>query len=558
MESDFLVIGSGLAGLTFALKAAQAGTVTVLTKDRLPESATAYAQGGIASVWSDDDSFEEHSQDTMTAGADLCHRDIVDLVVREGPERVRELIALGTHFSLRPGTEEPEYDLGREGGHSHRRILHATDATGREIMRALTEAVRRQPNIRILERHLTVDLLVDAKFDATLTTPSCWGAYALDLDAGTVRRCRARATLLATGGAGKVYLYTSNPDIATGDGIAMAYRAGVPIGNMEFIQFHPTCLYHPQAKSFLISEALRGEGAILRRPDGAAFMKRYHPDAELAPRDIVARAIDNEMKVHGYEHVYLDITHKGAEFVRQRFPSIYERCRAYGVDITAQPIPVVPAAHYCCGGAVTDAEGATNIRRLFAAGEVAMTGLHGANRLASNSLLEAVVFGHRAAVAACELVRGESGPVPRLPQWNPGDAVDSDESVVVTQNWDEIRRLMWNYVGIVRSNRRLARALTRISLLQDEIRDYYWNFLVTGDLIELRNIALVAELIIKSAITRKESRGLHYNIDYPRRDDSAWQHDTVLVPGAPFALDDQFAASLRRVGQGRGAAEEPR
>ncbi len=558
MESDFLVIGSGLAGLTFALKAAQVGSVTVLTKDRLPESATAYAQGGIASVWSDEDSFEEHSQDTMTAGADLCHRDIVDLVVHDGPERVRELIALGTHFSLRPGGEEPEYDLGREGGHSHRRILHATDATGREIMRALTEAVRRQANISVLERHLSVDLLVDAKFDAAISKPSCWGAYALDLEAGVVKRFRARATLLATGGAGKVYLYTSNPDIATGDGVAMAYRAGVPVGNMEFIQFHPTCLFHPQAKSFLISEALRGEGAILRRPDGEAFMKRYHSDAELAPRDVVARAIDNEMKVHGYEHVYLDITHKGADFVRQRFPYIYERCRSYGIDITAQPIPVVPAAHYCCGGAVTDADGATNIRRLFAAGEVAMTGLHGANRLASNSLLEAVVFGHRAAIAACELVRRERGAVPLLPQWNPGDAVDSDESVVVTQNWDEIRRLMWNYVGIVRSNRRLARALTRISLLQDEIREYYWNFLVTGDLIELRNIALVAELIIKSAITRKESRGLHYNIDYPRRDDQRWKHDTVLVPGTPFGLDDEFKTSLRRVGQGRGVAEELR
>jgi L-aspartate oxidase len=558
MESDFLVIGSGLAGLTFALKAAQMGTVTVLTKDRLPESATAYAQGGIASVWSDEDSFEEHSQDTMTAGADLCHRDVVDLVVHEGPERVRELIALGTNFSLRPGTEEPEYDLGREGGHSHRRILHATDATGREIMRALTEAVRRQSNITVLERHLGVDLLVDAKFDAAIATPSCWGAYAFDLDGGAVRRFRARATLLATGGAGKVYLYTSNPDIASGDGIAMAYRAGAPIGNMEFIQFHPTCLYHPQAKSFLISEALRGEGAVLRRPDGEAFMKRYHRDAELAPRDIVARAIDNEMKVHGYEHVYLDITHKGADFVRQRFPYIYERCRSYGIDITTQPIPVVPAAHYCCGGAVTDADGATNIRRLFAAGEVAMTGLHGANRLASNSLLEAVVFGHRAAVAACERVRGERGAVPQLPQWNPGDAVDSDESVVVAQNWDEIRRLMWNYVGIVRSNRRLARALTRISLLQDEIREYYWNFLVTGDLIELRNIALVAELIIKSAITRKESRGLHYNIDYPRRDDRNWKRDTVLVPGTPFRLDEDFRASLRRAGQGRVVAEELR
>lgn len=552
MDSDFLVIGSGLAGLAFALKAAQSGSVTVLTKDRLPESATAYAQGGIASVWSAEDSFEEHSQDTMVAGAGLCHADIVDLVVREGPERIRELIALGTNFSLRHGSEDQEYDLGREGGHSHRRILHATDATGREIMRALVAAVRQRSNIVVLERHLAVDLLVDAKFDASITSPSCWGAYVLDLDAGVVKSFQARATLLATGGAGKVYLYTSNPDIATGDGIAIAYRAGVPIANMEFIQFHPTCLYHPQAKSFLISEALRGEGALLRRPDGETFMKRYHPDAELAPRDVVARAIDNEMKVHGFEHVYLDITHRGAAFVRERFPSIYERCLGYGIDITTQPIPVVPAAHYCCGGAVTDANGATNINRLFAAGEVAMTGLHGANRLASNSLLEALVFGHRASVAARDLL-GRPQPVPALPPWNPGHAVDSDESVVVTQNWDEIRRLMWNYVGIVRSDRRLARALKRISLLQDEIRDYYWDFLVTGDLIELRNIALVAELIIKSAITRKESRGLHYNIDYPECDDTRWRHDTILEIGQPFEVDRDFDTAPRRSRSGPSA-----
>jgi L-aspartate oxidase len=553
MESDFLVIGSGLAGLSFALKAARLGSVTVLTKDRLPESATAYAQGGIASVWSAEDSFEEHSQDTMTAGAGLCHPDIVDLVVREGPERIRDLIALGTQFSLRPGTEDREYDLGREGGHSHRRILHASDETGREIMRVLVEHVRRQRNIVVRERHLAVDLLVDAKFDARITAPSCWGAYALDLDTGAVHRFRARATMLATGGAGKVYLYTSNPDVATGDGIAMAYRAGVPVGNMEFIQFHPTCLYHPEAKSFLISEALRGEGAILRRPDGAAFMKRYHPDAELAPRDIVARAIDNEMKVFGFEHVYLDITHRGPDFIRQRFPHIYERCLSYGIDITKEPAPVVPAAHYCCGGAVTDANGATGIRRLFAAGEVAMTGLHGANRLASNSLLEGLVFGHRASLAAGELVRHDHAPLPDLPRWNPGRAVDSDESVVVTQNWDEIRRTMWNYVGIVRSNRRLARALKRVSLLQEEIREYYWNFLITGDLIELRNIALVAELIVESAISRKESRGLHYNIDYPDRDDRNFLRDTILIPGKPFEPDAEFYASLHR----RTAAPAP-
>ncbi|MBI3782883.1 MAG: L-aspartate oxidase [Deltaproteobacteria bacterium] len=546
-SSDFLVIGSGLAGLSFALKAAAVGRVLVLTKDRLPESATEYAQGGIASVWSADDSFEEHSQDTMTAGASLCHQDIVDLVVREGPEHVRQLIALGTRFSTRGGKHADEYDLGQEGGHSRRRILHASDATGREIMRALIEAVRREPNIKVLEKHLAVDLLIDSKFDPAIKRPSCWGAYALDVTTGVVGRYQAKATLLATGGAGKVYLYTTNPDVASGDGIAMAWRAGVPVGNMEFIQFHPTCLYHPRAKSFLITEAMRGEGAILRRPDGEAFMKRYDARAELAPRDIVARAIDSEMKVHGFEHVYLDITQRDAEFVRQRFPVIYERCLEFGIDITRDQIPVVPAAHYCCGGVMTDADGATAIQRLYAAGEVTMTGLHGANRLASNSLLEGLVFGHRAAASAQLLVRGDRQRTPDLPDWNPGKAVNSDEMVVVTQNWDEIRRMMWNYVGIVRSNRRLARALKRITLLQEEIREYYWDFLVTGDLIELRNIALVAELIIRSAISRKESRGLHFNIDYPQRDDAKWLHDTVLPPGgersAEPAHGDRSASS---------------
>jgi L-aspartate oxidase len=544
MQTDFLVIGSGLAGLTFALRAARHGSVLILSKDRMPESATAYAQGGIASVWSEEDSFESHAEDTLVAGAGLCRRDTVELVVHEGPERIRELIALGTNFSLRDTSEDAEYDLGREGGHRHRRILHASDATGQEIMRALVVAVRAEPSIRVLERHIAIDLLTDAKLTPCSTTTSCWGAYALQLDTGSVVRITARATLLATGGAGKVYLYTSNPDVATGDGIAMAYRAGVPIANMEFVQFHPTCLYHPAAKSFLISEALRGEGAILRRPDGTPFMKAYHPDAELAPRDVVARAIDNEMKVSGFQHVFLDISHRPADFLRRRFPMIHRRCAGFGFDLTKEPLPVVPAAHYCCGGVMTTVDGATSIRRLYAAGEVTMTGLHGANRLASNSLLEALVFGHRAATHATALLSADPVAPPALPAWNPGSAVDSDESVVVTQNWDEIRRFMWNYVGIVRSNRRLARALQRITALQAEIQQYYWDFLVTGDLIELRNIALVAELIIISAIGRKESRGLHYTIDYPGRQPEAT--DTIVSRSERFFPDAQFLASLYR------------
>jgi len=544
MDADFLVIGSGLAGLTCALHAARHGSVLVLSKDRLPESNTNYAQGGIASVWAADDSFEAHVEDTLIAGAGLCHRDLVELVVRDGPDRIRELIALGTHFSRRETRDDPEYDLGQEGGHSHRRILHASDATGREIMRALVAAVRTDANIRVLERHLAVDLLTDAALAPNAQTVSCWGAYVLDRDSGRVGTLSARATLLATGGAGKVYLYTSNPDIATGDGIAMAYRAGVPISNLEFIQFHPTCLYHPAAKSFLISEALRGEGAVLRRPDGTPFMAAYHTRAELAPRDIVARAIDNEMKVHGFDCVYLDISAKPRDFLLSRFPMIHERCMQYGIDLTREPIPVVPAAHYCCGGAMTTHDGATNIRRLYAAGEVAMTGLHGANRLASNSLLEALVLGHRSAVHAVELLRTDPARPPAFADWNPGGATDSDESVVVTQNWDEIRRLMWNYVGIVRSNRRLARALHRINALQDEIQQYYWDFTVTGDLIELRNLAVVAELIIISAIKRKESRGLHYTIDYP--DLLPEPRDTIVTRGERFSPDAAFLASLNK------------
>lgn len=521
---DCLIIGSGIAGLSLALKAAARGTVTIVTKDRLPESNSAYAQGGIASVWSAEDSFAAHIQDTLTAGAGLCHPQVVEVVVKEGPERIRELIALGTNFSRRPGGEEAEYDLGLEGGHSYRRILHASDATGQEIIRALIAAVRQQPNITILEKHMGIDLLLGSGPAGR----ECWGAYVLDLTTNQVKTLTARVTALCSGGAGKVYLYTSNPDVATGDGLAMAYRAGVPLANLEFFQFHPTCLFHPHAKSFLVSEALRGEGAVLRRPDGTPFMAHYHPRAELAPRDVVARAIDNEMKTHGFTHVLLDISHRAPEFLRQRFPTIFRRCLEYGIDLTRDPIPVVPAAHYLCGGVVTDVHGATALRRLYAAGEVAMTGLHGANRLASNSLLEAVVFAHRVFVHMDAFLAADPHVPPTFPDWNPGQAVNSDEMVVVTHTWEEIRRLMWNYVGIVRSDRRLARARRRIALIQEEIREYYWNFLVTGDLLELRNLATVAELIIRCASLRRESRGLHYTLDYPQTDDQHWRRDTVV------------------------------
>jgi L-aspartate oxidase len=525
VQTEVLVIGSGIAGLTCALECVRYGPVALVTKDRLPESSSQYAQGGIASVWSPEDSFDSHIDDTLVAGAGLCHRDIVDTVVREGPDRVRELIALGTNFDVRGSGEQEdrEYDLGREGGHSHRRILHALDATGHEIIRALSEAVRAHPDITVYENHLAIDLLVEREHRA----PECWGAYVLDRTTRAVHRFAARATVLCTGGAGKVYLYTSNPDVATGDGLAMAYRAGATVANMEFFQFHPTCLYHPEAKSFLLTEALRGEGAILRRPDGEPFMKRYDPRAELAPRDVVARAIDSEMKVHGFESVLLDISHKPAAWTRDRFPTVYERCLAFGFDLTKGPVPAVPAAHYACGGVLTDVNARTSIPRLYAAGEVACTGLHGANRLASNSLLEGLVFGHRAAVDLLARLRADARQPPTLRPWDPGRATDSNELVVVAQNWDEIRRFMWNYVGIVRTDRRLERARQRIRLLQEEIRAYYWDFLLTSDLVELRNIATVAELIIACAMSRKESRGLHYTVDHPTTHPN-WAHDTVV------------------------------
>jgi L-aspartate oxidase len=526
---DFLVLGGGAAGLSFALHAADHGTVLVLTKRQRFEGSTHYAQGGVAAVLGADDDFDLHIQDTLVAGAGLCRREAVEVTVREGPDRIRWLQSLGIELDRETPEEGPDrLHLTREGGHSRRRVAHAKDTSGREVERTLLAAAEAK-GIRIVEDVVAIDLITSGKLG--LAGPNAaLGAYVLDRASGDISTIEAGVTVLATGGGGKVYLYTSNPDVATGDGVAMAYRAGAAIANMEFFQFHPTCLYHPQAKSFLISEALRGEGGILRNAAGEPFMVRYDPRKELAPRDIVARAIDAETKRRGDDCAFLDMSHLPKAFLIEHFPNIYATCKEFGIDMAVQPIPVVPAAHYMCGGVLTDLDGRTSIPRLYAAGETSCTGLHGANRLASNSLLEALVYGRRAALRAIEEKGGVPAASAAIPDWNVGHALDPEEGVVVAHNWDEVRRLMWNYVGIVRTEKRLERARARVRMLRAEIRDYYWQYKLRPDLIELRNLADMAMLIVECALRRKESRGLHYLLDHPKPDDK-WLKDTVVSRG---------------------------
>ncbi len=537
-QFDYLVIGSGIAGLSFALKAAQTGTVAVVTKKEKIETSTNHAQGGIASVVSSDDSFQLHIEDTLKSGDGLCHPDIVELVVKSGPERIRELVDFGVPFNV-TASDASRFDLGREGGHSRNRILHAQDMTGKAVEEVLMAAAEADPNISIFEHHVVLDLLIQHQ---SLRTGSimlhhqdiCRGAYVFDSATKEMHRFMAHAIMMCSGGAGKVYLYTSNPDVATGDGLAIAYRAGAKLANLEFVQFHPTCLYHPQAKNFLISEAVRGEGGRLINRSGRAFMGDYHPLKDLAFRDIVARAIDTEMKKSGDDCMFLDISHKPPEFLKNRFPGIYQKCLSFGIDITKDPIPVVPAAHYMCGGILTDANGLTSMEHLYAIGECACTGLHGANRLASNSLLEAMVIAHTASRHCAERMSAwrrqylPEIPGNAVPQRVYHDTVNS-EMVLITHNWDIIRRLMWNYVGIVRTDKRLALARNHIHQIRMEIREHMPNIPINSDLIELQNLALVAELIIRSAIHRKESRGLHYNLDHPQKDDRNWRKDTIVV-----------------------------
>jgi len=531
-STDFLVIGTGISGLSFALKAAKIGRVTIVTKKAKVDTATNLAQGGIAAVLSDEDSFDLHIQDTLRSGAGLCKEEVVRMVVENGPARVKELLDIGVHFMTK-AQDGAHLDLGKEGGHSARRIAHALDLTGREIENALLQKVAENSNIRLLENHIAVDLLIGSKAGVKPSAGSfddlCLGAYVLDRETGKIDNWRAKVTVLCSGGCGKVYLYTTNPDIATGDGIAMAYRAGATVGNLEFVQFHPTCLYHPKTKNFLISEAVRGEGGRLIDERGAHFMEKYDSRGDLATRDTVARAIDTEMKASGDDCVYLDISHKDPDFVRNRFPTIYQTCLSLGIDITSEPIPVVPAAHYMCGGVMTDIWGRTNIENLYALGETACTGLHGGNRLASNSLLEAVVFAHQAYLQ-CERDREKISRTEfhESPEWLTGKAKMINEKVLVSHNWDQIRRLMWNYVGIVRSERRLELVKKRLAPILREVAQHFRDYLLTPDLVELRNISLVAELIVQSSLIRKESRGLHALVDYPEQDDANWRRDTML------------------------------
>lgn len=514
LQTDLLIIGSGIAGLSLALKAAQHFQVTIVTKNEAMETNTRYAQGGIASVMAQTDNFDAHIKDTYLAGSELGDLKVIEKVITSGPKLIEELLKVGVKFTKR---NETEFDLTLEGGHSQRRVLHAADLTGYELERKLLAKVKRNKRIQILEHHIAIDLLTDKHLKKKSGENLCYGAYVFHKKTSDIITLHANTTVLASGGAGKIYLYTSNPDIATGDGIAMAYRAGCEIANLEFVQFHPTCLYHPKAKSFLISEALRGEGGKLKLINGERFIEDYHPQAELAPRDVVARAIDYELKKRGDDYVTLDMTHLSREFLKKRFPNIYRTCKKFGFDLAKEPIPVVPAAHYFCGGVKVDQNGRTCLRNLYAIGEVSCTGLHGANRLASNSLLEGVAY---ADFVAQDLLKRKD--VKQLPHhlvrdWNPFNATDSDEVVVITQNWDELRRLMWNYVGIVRSDKRLVRAQRRIQILREEIKEYYWDFKLSSDLIELRNITLVSDLTIQSALKRKESIGLHYNINHPKR-----------------------------------------
>lgn len=513
---DVLIIGSGAAGLTLALKLAQDLRIAVISKGPLDEGSTLYAQGGVSAVLDQGDSLQAHVKDTLGAGVGLCSEQAVHFTVERGPECIQWLLGLGVPFTKETDARQStRLHLTREGGHTHRRVVHADDATGLAIETVLLKATRDADNIELFEQHIAVDLITTEKLG--LGGKRCLGAYVLDRELQEVIGFKARFVVLATGGASKVYLYTSNPDTSTGDGIAMAWRAGCDVANMEFMQFHPTCLYHPKAKSFLISEAVRGEGGQLLHADGTAFMHNFDPRGELAPRDIVARAIDHEMKRLGTECVYLDITHRSADFIKRHFPMIYERCLQYGFDMTQQPLPVVPAAHYTCGGVVTDLNGATRIDQLYAVGEVACTGLHGANRMASNSLLECLVFAH----AAASHINAFADKTLRdidIPSWDESRVTDSDEEVVVAHNWEELRHFMWDYVGIVRTTKRLQRAKRRIDLLKAEIHEYYSNFRISNDLIELRNLVVVAEIIVLCALSRHESRGLHYTLDYPYTD----------------------------------------